>query len=63
MLRRLLTLFAVTAIGLAAAQSQIEIFSWWAGDEGPALEALIEQYEADHPGVDDGRLVNDKLGS
>ncbi len=52
MLRRLLTLFAVTAIGLAAAQSQIEIFSWWAGDEGPALEALIERFQELHPGIE-----------
>jgi glucose/mannose transport system substrate-binding protein len=52
MLRRLLTLLAVAALGLAAAQSQIEIFSWWAGDEGPALEALIERFEELHPGID-----------
>jgi len=52
MLRRLLTLLAVTALGLAAAQSQIEIFSWWAGDEGPALEALIERFEELHPGIE-----------
>jgi glucose/mannose transport system substrate-binding protein len=52
MLRRLLTLLAVAAFGLAAAQSQIEIFSWWSGDEGPALEALIERFEELHPGVD-----------
>ena len=31
----------------ACAQSgELEIFSWWAGDEGPALEALIEHYES-----------------
>jgi glucose/mannose transport system substrate-binding protein len=52
MLRRLLTLLAVAALGLAAAQSQIEIFSWWAGDEGPALEALIERFEELHPGTE-----------
>ncbi len=51
MLRRLLTLLAAAALGLAAAQSQIEIFSWWAGDEGPALEALIERFEEMYPGV------------
>ena len=51
MLRRLLTLLAVATLGLAAAQSQIEIFSWWAGDEGPALEALIERFEEMYPGV------------
>lgn len=51
MLRRLLTLLAAATLGLAAAQSQIEIFSWWAGDEGPALEALIERFEDLYPGV------------
>lgn len=51
MLRRLLITSVLALFGLAAAQSQIEIFSWWAGDEGPALEALIVRYEADHPGV------------
>jgi glucose/mannose transport system substrate-binding protein len=52
MLRRLVPLFAVAVLGLASAQGQLEIFSWWAGDEGPALEALIARYEADHPGVE-----------
>lgn len=31
---------------------QLEIFSWWAGDEGPALEALINLYETTYPGVE-----------
>ncbi|MDA0700237.1 MAG: ABC transporter substrate-binding protein [bacterium] len=52
MLRRFIALLAVALLGLASAQSQLEIFSWWAGDEGPALEALIERFEADHPGVE-----------
>jgi glucose/mannose transport system substrate-binding protein len=52
MLRRLILLLAAAALGFASAQNQIEIFSWWAGDEGPALEALIERFEADHPGVE-----------
>ena len=30
---------------------ELEIFSWWAGDEGPALEALIDLYKQQHPGV------------
>ncbi len=30
---------------------ELEIFSWWAGDEGPALEALIDVYKAKHPKV------------
>ncbi len=34
---------------------QMEIFTWWAGDEGPALQALIDLYNKKHPGVE---LVN-----
>jgi len=41
-------LFAVTA----RAQEKLEIFSWWAGDEGPALQALIAQYNSQYPGVE-----------
>lgn len=52
MLRKWLLASLFTLFTAAAAQGQIEIFSWWAGDEGPALEALIAQYEADHPGVE-----------
>ncbi len=29
----------------------LEIFSWWAGDEGPALEALIKIFKKNYPGV------------
>ncbi len=35
----------------AAPSGTLEIFSWWAGDEGPALEALIDLYVANNPGV------------
>lgn len=31
---------------------ELEIFSWWAGDEGPALEALIALYNERHPDVE-----------
>src|SRR5690606_11521902 len=31
---------------------ELEIFSWWAGDEGPALEALIEEFNALYPNVE-----------
>ncbi|MCA9882673.1 MAG: carbohydrate ABC transporter substrate-binding protein [Anaerolineae bacterium] len=31
---------------------ELEIFSWWAGDEGPALEALIALFSEQHPGVE-----------
>ena len=32
--------------------TQIEIYSWWAGDEGPALEALISEYNSMYPDVE-----------
>lgn len=31
---------------------ELEIFSWWAGDEGPALEALIDLYSRRYPAVE-----------
>mgnify|MGYP005841086911 CR=1 FL=1 len=34
-----------------ALTGKLEIFSWWAGDEGPALEALINRYQQLYPGV------------
>ena len=52
MVRRTLLLLAALAIGFTTAQGELEIFSWWAGDEGPALEALIQRYEELHPDVD-----------
>jgi glucose/mannose transport system substrate-binding protein len=51
-MKKLLALLAALALSAALAQNQLEIFSWWAGDEGPALEALIEQYRAQHPDVE-----------
>lgn len=33
-------------------QGELQIFSWWAGDEGPALEALIDLYNAQYPDVE-----------
>ena len=49
----------VAALLLAAPQAvqakeltgDLEIFSWWAGDEGPALQALIDIYKKQNPGV------------
>ena len=44
----------LATVGTVAANNltgQLEIFSWWAGDEGPALQALIDLYSAEHPGV------------
>src|SRR5690606_37442963 len=43
-------LVAPTA-ALADATGDVEISSWWAGDGGPALEAIIREFEARHPGV------------
>lgn len=49
----LLGLVAMVGSVLAADLSgELEIFSWWAGDEGPALEALIDLYSGLYPGVD-----------
>jgi glucose/mannose transport system substrate-binding protein len=33
-------------------KGQLEIFSWWAGDEGPALQALIDLYKKQNPDVE-----------
>lgn len=49
-------LMAVAATALASvslAQSgKLEIFSWWAGDEGPALQALLDIYKKKYPNVE-----------
>ncbi len=45
----------LTLVGGVLAQDtagELEIFSWWAGDEGPALEALIELYSEQNPDVE-----------
>ena len=44
----LAVVFGATA---ARAQEKLEIFSWWAGDEGPALKALIDRYEVLYPNI------------
>lgn len=51
-MRKLLILLAALVGSASLAQNQLEIFSWWAGDEGPALEALIDQFSADHPDIE-----------
>ena len=60
-------------VGIVTAQEstpsgRLELFSWWAGDEGPALEALIELYAKTYPNVEiinatvtGGAGVNEKL--
>lgn len=35
----------------ASAAGKLEIFSWWSGDEGPALDALIKLYRQKYPSV------------
>ncbi len=55
MKRRLILFLMILVLvdGVAAQQSGVlEIFSWWAGDEGPALEALIALYNRHYPGVE-----------
>jgi glucose/mannose transport system substrate-binding protein len=61
-MKKRFSMFAVIFVLVAAmvapvfAQSdlsgELEIFSWWAGDEGPALEALIALYNEQNPGVE-----------
>ena len=48
-MKRLYVLLVALLVPLALAQGELEIFSWWAGDEGPALEALIEEFNAEYP--------------
>jgi len=52
----LLVLILVVAPAATVAQDELsgelEIFSWWAGDEGPALEALIDLYNEQNPNVE-----------
>ena len=47
----LLAVFGVVW-GQEALTGKLEIFSWWAGDEGVALQALIDLYESMYPGVE-----------
>ena len=44
----------VALIGAVSVQAQqkLEIFSWWAGDEGPALQALLDKYNGMYPNID-----------
>lgn len=52
----IVALLAVAVVPGVTAQDelsgQLEIFSWWAGDEGPALEALIALYNGKYPNVE-----------
>jgi len=52
----ILAIFMLSSLILAAcggaASKELEIYSWWAGDEGPALEALITEYNRLYPDVE-----------
>ena len=47
----LLFLSAAPQPGAAELTGDMEIFSWWSGDEGPALEALISLFKAQNPKI------------
>ncbi len=47
-MKRLAVLLLTLFLSAAYAQEELEIFSWWAGDEGPALQALIDQYQQEY---------------
>ncbi len=48
----LLLLAAPQLVHAKDLSGNLEIFSWWAGDEGPALEALLDIYKQQHPKVE-----------
>ncbi|ADV68095.1 ABC transporter substrate-binding protein [Deinococcus maricopensis] len=48
----LLVTTAALLASSASAAGKLEIFSWWSGDEGPALEALVKLYKQKYPSVD-----------
>jgi len=47
----LLTMMGGILVRAQDLSGQLEIFSWWAGDEGPALEALLALYSQQNPNV------------
>ncbi len=53
-MRRLLAVLIAVGMSVVAA-NEVEVFHWWAGDEGPALQALIEVFEEQYPEI----TVND----
>ncbi|AFD24894.1 ABC transporter substrate-binding protein [Deinococcus gobiensis] len=42
---------ALATVSSASAAGKLEIFSWWSGDEGPALDALVKLYKQKYPSV------------
>ncbi|GAA5511799.1 putative sugar-binding periplasmic protein [Deinococcus carri] len=51
MKKALLIAAALAVTSTAAAAGRLEIFSWWSGDEGPALDALVKLYKQKYPSV------------
>ena len=51
-MKRLSILFLTLLFSAAYAQGELEIFSWWAGDEGPALQALVDDFKQEYPGTE-----------
>lgn len=51
MKKALLLALALGTATTASAAGKLEIFSWWSGDEGPALEALVKLYGQKYPSV------------
>ena len=47
-MKRLCIPLLALLLGAAYAQGELEIFSWWAGDEGPAFQALIDEYQQEY---------------
>jgi len=48
----LMLIAAAPSLAQGDLSGELEIFSWWAGDEGPALEALIAKYNELYPNVE-----------
>jgi len=47
-----LLIAAPQAVQAKELSGDLEIFSWWSGDEGPALDALIKIYKTQNPNVE-----------
>lgn len=64
MKKALLLAAALAVTTSAAAAGKLEIFSWWSGDEAPALDALVKMYQAKYPGVNvDNATVSGGAGT
>ena len=47
----LIACVALLAAAVTQAQEELEIFSWWTGDNGVALQALVQKYNSLYPDV------------